>query len=240
MRTGQFFPIKHKFMDSKVNNMDDAIKRIREKIAGACSRAGRSESEVRLIAAAKGVGVERIRHAVSCGITDFGENYIQEAMGKIEGFNEEVCWHMIGHIQTNKAKHIPKLFDYIHSIDRWELLGILDRYGKHLKVLFELNLAGEASKHGTEEDNLKRMLERVGELKYIEPVGLMTMPPFAENPEDIRGIFRRLKTIMQSVNREFSLHMSELSMGMSSDFEVAVEEGATMVRIGTAIFGERT
>jgi len=219
--------------------MDDAIKRIREKIAAACSRSGRSESEVRLIGATKGVDAERIRHAVRSGLTDFGENYIQEAMGKIEGFQEGVCWHMIGHIQTNKAKHISKLFDYVHSIDRWELLEILDRYGKHLKVLFELNLADEASKHGTGEDNLKRMLEKVGGLKHIEPVGLMTMPPFAENPEDIRGIFRRLKTLLQSVNREFSLHMSELSMGMSSDFEIAVEEGATMVRIGTAIFGER-
>jgi len=219
--------------------MDDAIKRIREKIAAACSRSGRSESEVRLIGATKGVDAERIRYAVRSGLTDFGENYIQEAMGKIEGFQEGVCWHMIGHIQTNKAKHISKLFDYVHSIDRWELLEILDRYGKHLKVLFELNLADEASKHGTGEDNLKRMLEKVGGLKHIEPVGLMTMPPFAENPEDIRGIFRRLKTLLQSVNREFSLHMSELSMGMSSDFEIAVEEGATMVRIGTAIFGER-
>jgi hypothetical protein len=219
--------------------VDNAIKRIRERIAGACSRAGRSESEVRLIGATKGVNAERIRYAASCGLTDFGENYIQEAKEKIERFDEGVCWHMIGHIQTNKAKHIPKLFDYVHSIDRWELLEMMDKYGKSLKVLFELNLAGESSKHGTGEDNLKRMLEKAGELKHIEPVGLMTMPPFAENPEDVRAIFRRLKTLLQSVNREFSLHMSELSMGMSSDFEVAVEEGATMVRIGTAIFGER-
>jgi hypothetical protein len=219
--------------------MDDAIKRIRERIAGACSRAGRSESEVRLIGATKGVSTEKILYAASCGLTDFGENYIQEAKRKIEGFNKEVCWHMIGHIQTNKAKHIPKLFDYVHSVDRWELLEMMDRYGKGLKVLFELNLAGESSKHGTGEENLKRMLEKVGQLKHIEPVGLMTMPPFAENQEDIRGVFKRLKTILQSANREFSLHMSELSMGMSSDFEVAVEEGATMVRIGTAIFGER-
>ncbi|MCX5813188.1 MAG: YggS family pyridoxal phosphate-dependent enzyme [Proteobacteria bacterium] len=220
--------------------MDDAIKRIRERMARACSRAGRSESEVRLIGATKGVNVERIRYAARCGLTDFGENYIQEAKGKIEGFNEGVCWHMIGHIQTNKAKHIPKLFDYVHSIDRWELLETMDGYGKSLKVLFELNLAGESSKHGTGEDDLKRMLEKIGELKNIKPVGLMTMPPFAENPEDVRGIFRRLGALLQSVNREFSLHMSELSMGMSSDFEVAVEEGATMVRVGTAIFGERT
>jgi PLP dependent protein len=227
-------------MDLQATTTNDAIKRIREKIAAACSRTGRSESEVKLIGATKGVDKERVLQAVRSGLTDLGENYIQEAKGKIEGFGEEVCWHMIGHIQTNKAKYIPKLFDYIHSIDRWELLEMLDKYGKNMKVLFELNLAGETSKHGAGEDNLKRMLEKVGGLKHIEPVGLMTMPPFAENPEDIRGIFRSLKTLLQSVNKEFSLHMTELSMGMSSDFEVAVEEGATMVRIGTAIFGERT
>ncbi|MCX5805194.1 MAG: YggS family pyridoxal phosphate-dependent enzyme [Proteobacteria bacterium] len=226
-------------MDLQAKNTDDAIKRVREKIAIACNRAGRSESEVKLIGATKGVDIERIRQAVRSGLTDLGENYIQEAKEKIEGFNEGACWHMIGHVQTNKAKHIPKLFDYVHSIDRWELLEVLDRYGKNLKVLFELNLAGETSKHGAEEDGLRRILEKAGELKHIEPVGLMTMPPFAENPEDIRGVFRRLNALLQTVNREFSLNMSELSMGMSSDFEVAVEEGATMVRIGTAIFGER-
>jgi PLP dependent protein len=227
-------------MNSQANNTGDAIKRIRERIAGACSRAGRSESEVRLIGATKGVDAERIRYAACCGLTDFGENYIQEAKEKIDGFHEKICWHMIGHIQTNKVKYIPKLFDYVHSVDRLELLEMMDRYGKNLKILFELNLAGEASKHGTGEDTLKKMLEKIGGLKHIEPVGLMTMPPLAENPEDVRGIFRRLGALLQSVNREFSLNMSELSMGMSSDFEVAVEEGATMVRIGTAIFGERT
>jgi len=219
--------------------MEDTIKRIRDRIKNACIRAGRSESEVRLIGATKGVDVEKIRHAANCGITDFGENYIQEAKRKIEEFHEGVCWHMIGHIQTNKAKHIPKLFDYVHSVDRWELLEMLDKYGKNIKVLFELNLAEEISKHGTGEDGLRIMLEKAGELKHIEPVGLMTMPPFVENQEEVRGIFRKLKELLQSVNREFSLNMSELSMGMSSDFEIAIEEGATMVRVGTAIFGER-
>ncbi len=226
-------------MDLRMDNIDSALRNIRERIAEACRRVGRPESSVRLIGATKGVDVERIRLAAQCGLSDFGENYIQEARAKITGFGNGVCWHMIGYIQANKVKYIPKLFDYVHSIDRWDILEMLDRYEKRIKVLFELNLAGETSKHGTEEDNLRSMLEKVGRLKYLEPVGLMTMPPLAENPEEVRGIFRRLKSLLESVNEEFGMHMTELSMGMSADFEVAIEEGATMVRIGTAIFGER-
>jgi PLP dependent protein len=226
-------------MDPRLSNIDSAIKNIRGRIAEACRRVGRTESSVRLIGASKGVDIERIRHAARCGLSDFGENYIQEARGKITDYNDGICWHMIGYIQANKVKYIPKLFDYVHSVDRWDILEMLDKYEKRIKVLFELNLAGEASKHGTEEDNLRRILEKVDRLKFLEPVGLMTMPPLVEDPEEVRGIFRRLKSVLESVNAEFALHMTELSMGMSSDFEVAVEEGATMVRVGTAIFGER-
>jgi len=224
-----------------VSTIEDSVQKIRERIAGACARAGRTERDVRLVAVTKRVDAERIHRAASLGIRDFGENYIQEAMKKIEGFGEDVSvsWHMIGHIQSNKLKYIPPFFSYIHSIDRWEILQGLERYGKPIKFLFELNLSGEASKHGTQEDNLRRMVEKVHTLKYMEPVGLMTMPPYVDNPEEVRGIFRSLREILERVNREFSLTMRELSMGMSSDFEVAIEEGATMVRIGTAIFGER-
>jgi pyridoxal phosphate enzyme (YggS family) len=226
-------------MDTKLSAIDGAIRNVRERIAEACRRVGRPESAVRLIGASKGVDIERIRYAAQCGLSDFGENYIQEARAKITGYDNGICWHMIGYIQANKVKYMPKLFDYVHSIDRWDILEMLDRYEKRIKVLFELNLAGETSKHGTEEDNLRRMLEKVDRLKYLEPVGLMTMPPLADDPEEVRGIFRKLKSLLESVNSEFALHMTELSMGMSSDFEVAVEEGATMVRVGTAIFGER-
>jgi hypothetical protein len=226
-------------MDPRLSTIDGAIRSIRGRIAEACRRARRPESAVRLICASKGVDIERIRYAAQCGVSDFGENYIQEARGKITGNEGGICWHMIGYIQANKVKYVPNLFDYVHSIDRWDVLEMLDRYEKRIKVLFELNLAGETSKHGTEEDNLRRMLEKVDRLKYLEPVGLMTMPPLVENPEEVRGIFRKLKSVLGAVNSEFSMHMTELSMGMSSDFEVAVEEGATMVRVGTAIFGER-
>jgi hypothetical protein len=222
-----------------VNTIEDGIQRVREKITKASARAGRSENDVRLVAVTKKVDEERIRSAFSCGIKDFGENYIQEAQRKIEGFGEGPCWHMIGHVQTNKVKYIPGLFSYVHSVDRWEILEGLEKFGRPTKVLFELNLSGEESKHGTQEDNLKRMLERMHILQHVEPVGLMTMAPFVEDAESVRGIFATLRHILEKTNREFSLAMRELSMGMSSDFEVAIEEGATMGRIGTAIFGER-
>ena len=222
-----------------MNTIEDGIQRVREKIAGACARAGRSEKDVRLVAVTKGVDVARIRIAFSCGVQDFGENYIQEAKGKIEDFGEGPYWHMIGHIQTNKVKYIPRLFGYVHSVDRWEILESLEKFGKPMKVLFELNLSGEKSKHGTQEDNLRRMLEKMHILQNMEPIGLMTMAPYVDNSEEVRDIFSTLRRVMEKANREFSLNMRELSMGMSSDFEVAIEEGATMVRVGTAIFGER-
>lgn len=222
-----------------MNTIEDGIQRVREKIAGACARAGRSEKDVRLVAVTKGVDVARIRIAFSCGVQDFGENYIQEAKGKIEDFGEGPDWHMIGHIQTNKVKYIPRLFGYVHSVDRWEILESLEKFGKPMKVLFELNLSGEKSKHGTQEDNLIKMLEKMHILQNMEPIGLMTMAPYVDNSEEVRDIFSTLRRIMEKANREFSLNMRELSMGMSSDFEVAIEEGATMVRVGTAIFGER-
>ena len=147
---------------------------------------------------------------------------------------------MIGHLQTNKAKYIPGLFAYVQSVDRWELLEQLDRFGKRLLLLFEVNLSGEAQKHGTTTEGLKTMLARIGELHHVKPVGLMTMPPYSTDPEESRPIFRALRELLVDVNSEFGLALTELSMGMSSDFEVAIEEGATMVRIGTAIFGERS
>ncbi len=222
-----------------MNTIEDGIQKVKEKISRACARAGRSEKDVRLVAVTKRVDTERIHTAFSCGIKDFGENYIQEARRKIEAFGEGPCWHMIGHVQTNKVKYVPGSFAYVHSVDRWEILEGLERFGKPLKVLFELNLSGEESKHGTQEDNLRRILERGHILQNVEPVGLMTMAPFVEDAENVRDIFASLRRILEKVNREFSLDMRELSMGMSSDFEIAIEEGATMVRIGTAIFGER-
>jgi hypothetical protein len=224
-----------------VRSIEDSIKIVREQIEKACNKAGKNPGEVTLIAATKTVALESIEAAIRYGIRDFGENYVQEARDKIEHRESEgISWHMIGHVQTNKVKYIPRLFDFVHSIDRWELLESLDRYGRPMKALFELNLSEEATKHGTDEDGLRRILEKVDALKYIKPVGLMTMAPYVDDQEKVRGLFSALRKTLEKVNKEFSLTMKELSMGMSSDFEVAIEEGATMVRIGTALFGERT
>lgn len=230
----------------KMMDISDRIKAVREKIERACAGSGRAASEVRLIGVTKRVDLVRIKEAAEAGLTDFGENYIQEAKEKIESARltsnlfENVNWHMIGHIQTNKVKHMPGLFNYVHSVDRPEVLELLDRRSREMNVLFELNLSGEASKQGTDEDGLRRMLERISQLKNVRPMGLMTMAPFVDDPEDVRYVFSKLRETLHKVNKEFSLTMRELSMGMSSDFEVAIEEGATMVRVGTAIFGERT
>ena len=224
-----------------MRSIEDSIKIVREQIEKACNKAGRNPGEVTLIAATKTVALESIEAAIRYGIRDFGENYVQEARDKIEHRESEgISWHMIGHVQANKVKYIPRLFDFVHSIDRWELLESLDRYGRPMKALFELNLSEEATKHGTDEDGLRRILEKVDALKYIKPVGLMTMAPYVDDQEKVRGLFSALRKTLEKVNKEFSLTMKELSMGMSSDFEVAIEEGATMVRIGTALFGERT
>jgi pyridoxal phosphate enzyme (YggS family) len=212
---------------------------VHERIVRACQKAGRQERDVRLIAVSKKVDTDRIRVAADIGVTDFGENYIQEARAKIEMLPEKLCWHMIGHVQTNKIKYVPGLFKYVHSVDRQELLDALEKFGKPINLLFEVNLSGEPQKHGADADGLKRMLERGGNLKHMKPVGLMTMAPYVDNPEESRHLFADLRKLLENLNREFALEMRELSMGMSSDFEVAIEEGATMVRIGTSIFGER-
>ncbi|MBP9560221.1 MAG: YggS family pyridoxal phosphate-dependent enzyme [Syntrophorhabdaceae bacterium] len=222
-----------------MNNLKDSIERVRTRIRDASIRSGRAEDDILLIGVTKGVDLERIRQAYECGLKDFGENYIQEARKKIEVFSEGATWHMIGYIQTNKIKYISRLFHWVHSVDRWEVLETLNRYSRPMRVLFELNISGEGSKHGSSLDDIRRILEKIDTLKCIEPAGLMTMAPYRENPEDGRWIFRRLGEILKELNQEFGLNMKELSMGMSSDFEVAIEEGATMVRIGTAIFGER-
>lgn len=220
-------------------NIRDSITAVRDRMVNACNRAGRSPADVRLVAVTKNVDLEKIREAASLGITDFGENYVQEARPKIEMLHEGIRWHMIGHIQKNKIKYIPSFFSFVHSVDRLEVLEGLDKYGKGLSVLFEVNLSREAGKYGAEADDVRRLLEKTGILKSVRPVGLMTMAPYVENPEDSRKIFAELRNMLERFNKEFSLAMHELSMGMSSDYEVAIEEGATMVRVGTAIFGER-
>ncbi len=223
-----------------MSDISRALEAVRERIEKACARTGRDSGDVRLIAVTKTVPAQRIREAIDSGIRDLGENYVQEAKGKIEALGAEgIRWHMIGHIQGNKVKYIPRLFDCVHTVDRAGILDGLERYGKPMDILFEVNLSAEETKSGTDVDGLRNILERAAALEHLRPAGLMTMPPYTQDPEEVRGIFRQLKETLDAMNAQFGLAMKELSMGMSSDFEVAIEEGATMVRVGTALFGER-
>jgi pyridoxal phosphate enzyme (YggS family) len=213
------------------------VERVRERIARAAERAGRRPADVLLIGVSKTVEVERIRAAVAAGVTALGENRVQEARAKIDELGRPVAWHLIGHLQTNKVKEALELFDVIHSVDRLELARELDRRaavrGKVVDALLQVNVAAEASKGGVGPDAVGESLDAIGKLAHLRVRGLMTIPPEAERPEDARPWFRRLRELAERHG------LPELSMGMSGDFEVAVEEGATMVRVGTAIFGAR-
>jgi pyridoxal phosphate enzyme (YggS family) len=213
------------------------LERVQDAIARACGRAGRSPAEVLLIAVSKTVDVERIRLAVAAGVAALGENRVQEAREKIEILGRPVPWHFIGHLQTNKAKDAARLFDWIHSVDGIDLARELDRraraLGRTLDVLLEVNVGEEPQKSGARPDEIKPLRDAMAGLGALRVRGLMAIPPAAADPEQSRPHFRRLRELRDGLGLE------HLSMGMSADFEVAVEEGATMVRVGTAIFGPR-
>jgi pyridoxal phosphate enzyme (YggS family) len=213
------------------------LERVREAIARASGRVGRRPDEVLLIAVSKTVDVERIRRAIEAGVSALGENRVQEAREKIAQLGRPVPWHLIGPLQTNKAKDAARLFDWIHSVDRVELAVELDRraraLGRTLDVLVEVNVGEEPQKSGARPDEIKSLLDAAAGLRAIRVRGLMAIPPAAPDPERTRPYFRRLRELRDQAGLE------HLSMGMSADFEVAVEEGATMVRVGTAIFGPR-
>jgi len=221
------------------------VRAVEGRIARAARAAGRDPSEILLVAVSKTVDVERIREAIDAGVPALGENRVQEAKGKVDLLGRPVPWHLVGTLQTNKAKDAVVLFDLIHSLDRVELARELDRrargQGKVVDALVEVNVAGEATKAGFLPDQLKDAFEALAPLNGIRVRGLMTMPPLAEDPEASRPRFRQLRELATLVNGwGFErVEMTHLSMGMSGDFEVAVEEGATIVRIGTAIFGPR-
>jgi len=222
------------------------LRSVQDRIAAAAKRAGRDPSSVRLVTVTKTIGFDRIREAVTAGAAILGENRVQEAKEKIEALGNRATWHLIGHLQTNKAKYAVKLFDLIHSVDNIELARELDRQagkiGKKQNVLIEVNIAGEASKAGMAVREAPALAREVARLRNLAVQGLMTMPPFSEDPEASRPYFRVLRELAETIAREnvSGLSMRELSMGMSGDFEVAIEEGATLVRVGTAIFGTRS
>jgi len=217
------------------------------RIGRAARRAGRDPGAVTLVAASKAVPVERLLEAVACGCRIFGENRVQEALGKIEALKEcgGIEFHLIGPLQPNKVKHAVGRFALLHALDRLEVAERLDRVARERgitqRVLLEVNVSGEATKHGFSPADLAGTAERMGAFTGVRVLGLMTIPPPADKPEDARPHFRRLRELAAQVEALGipGVSMKELSMGMSGDFEVAIEEGATMVRVGTALFGER-
>ncbi|MBU0967643.1 MAG: YggS family pyridoxal phosphate-dependent enzyme [Proteobacteria bacterium] len=222
------------------------LEKIRARIEAAALRAGRDSQSVKLIAVSKKIDSQLIEEAIACGQTLFGENYMQEAKEKINLLHTPAQWHFIGHIQSKKAKDAATLFDLVHTVDRVKLATALDKHaglaGKTLSVLVQINVSGETQKEGVAQENAEELLAAMGELPNLKVKGLMTMPPFMDNPEEVRPFFRTLRLLGEhfAAKGYFDRRDAfELSMGMSGDFEVAIEEGATLVRVGTAIFGPR-
>ena len=223
------------------------LAQVRERIATAAARCGRESTEVTLVAVSKTHPADAIREALRAGLTDFGENRVQEAESKIPLVkDEDARWHLIGHLQANKARRAVKLFDVIHTVDSTSLAQRLDRacgdeQRKELLVLIQVDLAGEATKSGVAESKLSDLVESVRQCPRLRLTGLMILPPFFEDPEQVRPFFKRSRELRDEIQAggHFGDQPGELSMGMSHDFEVAIEEGATIVRVGTAIFGER-
>jgi pyridoxal phosphate enzyme (YggS family) len=225
------------------------LAQVRERIAVAVRRAGRLQEEVELMAVSKTFPAERIREAYDAGLRRFGENRVQEFAGKIEALRDlhNAEWHLIGHLQTNKAAKAVELYHAVDSVDSLRLAQKLDscaqQLGKKLQVLIEINVGGEAAKSGVapESRELEDLLLEAPKLEHLDFRGLMTVPPFADDPFEARPYFRKLRELRDQIaaRRLPAVDMRTLSMGMSHDFEVAIEEGSTCVRVGTAIFGER-
>ena len=226
-----------------VDSIAENLAAVRKRIAAACARAGRPADAVRLLAVSKTYGPEAVRAAAAAGQRLFGENRVQEAAAKIPECPGNLEWHLVGHLQGNKAAAAARLFDWIHSVDSAKLLEALDRQageaGRTLQVLVQVNVSGERSKSGLAPAAVPDVLALGGRLRNIQVRGLMTMPPLAEDPDKSRLYFRELRERRDRWAQELGLELPELSMGMTHDLEVAIEEGATFVRVGTGIFGAR-
>jgi PLP dependent protein len=220
-------------------------RQILARIADAAARAGRDVDRIRLLAAAKSQSVEAIRTAVEAGVALIGENYVQEAQQKKQRLSVPAEWHMIGHLQRNKVKTALEIFDVIESMDSVGLAHELDKEGckrgKLVRTFIEVNLGGEESKSGVARENVAPLLEEAAKLSWVRIEGLMTVPPFRQNPEDMRRYFRQLFDLKEKLAKLClpNMDLKELSMGMSRDYTIAIEEGATIVRVGTALFGPR-
>ena len=225
----------------------ERLKKVRSTIEAGALRCGRSPAEITLVAVSKTHPAEMIRAAIAAGLKDFGENRVQEADAKIPQVGREAArWHLIGHLQSNKARRAVELFDVIHSLDSAALAQRLDRMCNEvqrpeLPVLIQVDLAQEATKSGATEDQLPEIIEVVKQSASLRLTGLMTLPPFFDDVEQVRPFFRKLRELRDELKSQgaFGAQRGELSMGMTHDYEIAIEEGATILRIGTAIFGER-
>jgi len=230
--------------DMKEKGLCENIKNIYRRISHAAMRVERDPCDVKLIAVTKTVDTERIKEAIDWGLRIFGESRVQEAKEKISNLksqisNSRIAWHLIGHLQKNKAKTAVQLFDLIHSVDSIGLADELNNHaekaGKIQRVLIQVKLSGEETKHGISKKNLMNLIDAVMKMRNLKLEGLMTMPPYFDSPEMARPYFRELRELRDNAKR-LGYELPELSMGMTNDFEIAIEEGATMVRIGTGIF----
>lgn len=224
----------------------ERLARVKETIAEACARAGRDPAEVTLIAVTKTIPADVIQAAISAGVEHIGENRVQEARDKFPHVPAGVVRHLIGHLQTNKARYIPGLFDWVHSLDRIELAQALgkraQREGRTIDCLIQVNVSGEETKHGVAPERALELVEQVAEVEGLRVRGLMTMAPLTGDTGLIRWVFASLRSLSQEIEKANipGVSMEHLSMGMSNDFPIAIEEGATMIRVGSAIFGPRT
>ena len=229
--------------DQKIirENYEKILSRVRE----AAARSGREPGEIKVIAVSKTVTADRVKAAFDAGLTDFGENRVQELCDKTDILDIGCNWHLIGHLQTNKVKYIADRVSMIHSLDSLELADEIrkraQKAGRRMDVLIQVNVAGEESKFGIKPEETLEFVKAVGKMENIKVKGLMTIAPMAENPENIRWVFANLRKLLIDIRKENidNIDMDYLSMGMSNDFEVAIEEGSNMVRIGTALFGKR-
>ena len=229
-----------------MNQIKKNLESVQNRINKAALGCGRNPGQIKLVAVSKTIDVERISQAISAGAIILGENYIQESREKISdlsGFS--VSWHFIGHLQSNKAKYAVKLFDLIHSVDSIKLASAIDKEAKKIdkiqEILIQVNIGQEETKSGIYEDEALELVTEIAKLNNIKITGLMTIPPYYNEPDLVRPFFKNLADLQKTIIKKNipNVSMNDLSMGMTGDFETAIEEGATMVRIGTAIFGKR-
>jgi len=227
-----------------MKDLSEILNEVKAKITAACARSGRDPSAVEIIAVTKTHGTDVVQEAWNAGLSVVGENKVQEAAWKKPASVTGPMWHLIGHLQSNKVRHALELFDFIHSVDSAKLADrinlVADGMGAQPHVLLEVNVSGEKSKSGMKPEEIEPTIRHImEECPRVTVEGLMTMAPFSENPEDARPYFRKLRELRDAIEKSLGIGLPRLSMGMSGDYEVAVEEGATWVRLGTVLFGER-